>query len=500
MAKRFVSIWFRHLITDWFTLRQPELQAQPFVVNTAISGRMVITAANSIAEQQGIHSGMAVADARAIISSLHVLDDKPGLKDKLLKRIAEWCIRFTPLVGVDPPDGLIFDATGCSHLWGKDSAYIAAIADRFKARGYDVRVAMADTIGTAWALARFGKQSMIIDREQNLTALKNLPPAALRLEMETVELLNKLGLLEISQLINIPRPSLRRRFGPGLLKRLDQSLGNVEELVNPVILPEPYHERLYCMEPIVSLTGIEIGLKRLLEILCQRLQQEQKGLRAACFLCYRVDGKLEKVEIGTNRPSNNVKHLFKLFENKLGTIEPDLGIELFILEAPKVEDHLPVQEELWKTAASIQDLKLSELIDRIAGRFGAGSVNRYLPDEHYWPERSVKLATSLEEKATCEWKTDRPRPLKLLTNPEYIEVTAPIPDYPPMHFRYKGILHKVVKADGPERIEQEWWIQQGDHRDYYSVEDESGHRYWIFRSGHYNSDKKVRWYLHGFFA
>jgi protein ImuB len=61
-------------------------------------------------------------------------------------------------------------------------------------------------------------------------------------------------------------------------------------------------------------------------------------------------------------------------------------------------------------------------------------------------------------------------------------------------------LHKIIKADGPERIEQEWWLQQGQHRDYYSVEDEDGQRYWLFRLGHYDGNKAVQWFLHGFFA
>ena len=78
----------------------------------------------------------------------------------------------------------------------------------------------------------------------------------------------------------------------------------------------------------------------------------------AFFKGYRVDGKIEKIEIGTNRPSCNSKHLFKLFENKIGTIEPALGIELFILEAPKVEDHLTVQEKLWENNGGLDDIQL----------------------------------------------------------------------------------------------------------------------------------------------
>ena len=153
-----------------------------------------------------------------------------------------------------------------------------------------------------------------------------------------------------------------------------------------------------------------------------------------------------------------------------------------------------------KQASGLNNNHLAELIDRISGKIGPNAIHRYLPDEHYWPERSYKKSLSLKEGASTEWKLDRPRPLKLLATPELIEVTAPIPDYPLMLFRHKNKVFKIINADGPERIEQEWWIQDGEHRDYYAVEDEEGGRYWIFRSGHYDADNKLKWYLHGFFA
>jgi protein ImuB len=61
-------------------------------------------------------------------------------------------------------------------------------------------------------------------------------------------------------------------------------------------------------------------------------------------------------------------------------------------------------------------------------------------------------------------------------------------------------LHQITRADGPERIENEWWIDSARHRDYYAVEDEQGARYWLFRSGHYSGLQSSRWFLHGFFA
>src|ERR1700760_1351354 len=105
MQKRFVSIWFRHLTTDWLTLRRPELKEVPFVFAAPERNRMVITAANELAEKQGITVGMAAADAKAIVPSLKVVDEIPGQAAKLLRALGEWCIRYTPLIAVDLPDG-----------------------------------------------------------------------------------------------------------------------------------------------------------------------------------------------------------------------------------------------------------------------------------------------------------------------------------------------------------------------------------------------------------
>jgi protein ImuB len=235
-------------------------------------------------------------------------------------------------------------------------------------------------------------------------------------------------------------------------------------------------------------------------MLCLRLLQDQKGLRQATFRGYRVDGRIEQVQIGTSRASNNVHHLFKLFLLKLPTIEPALGIELFVLEAALVEDVSSYQEKLWESTCGLEDISLAELIDRLVNKIGTNHIHRYLPDEHHWPERSIKKASSLLEPLTTPWNTCTQRPIRLLTVPERIDVTAPIPDYPPMLFRYQGKLHTIKKADGPERIEREWWLEEGQHRDYYRVEDEHGSRYWLFRSGHYSADKAHEWFIHGFFA
>lgn len=495
---RYVSIWFRHLHTDWFSIKSPYLRELPFVLRTPVHGRMVITSLNAKALAQGIFQGMVLADARAIVPNLEVQDDELELTNKLLTKLSEWCIRFSPIVSVDPPDGIIIDASGCSHLWGGDQGYLKTITEKLYAIGFTARASIADTAGLAWGLARYG-QTLISPPGQIRESLFPLPTEALRLETETTDRLYKLGLRKISQFIQFPRTSLRRRFGDHILHQIDKAMGNEMELLVPVQQPEPYQERLPCMEPIVTASGIEYALNHLLEKLCLKLREDQKGVRAAVLKGYRVDGKVEEISIATNKATHHVTHLFKLFEIHIAHIEPALGIELFVLEATAVEDHLPQQEMMWGGAGGFEDTRLTELADNLTNKIGSNALQRYLPDEHYWPERSFRVSASLLEKLTTQWPQDKIRPTQILEKPELIEVTAPIPDYPPMLFRYKGKIHQIVKADGPERIEQEWWIQQGQHRDYYRVEDDQGKRYWLFRLGHYH-DKSYKWFLHGFFA
>lgn len=481
-------------------LRNKHLAGKPFVLTANDHGRKIITEANPLANAKGIHTGMAAADSRALVRNLEIFDDDTAVPEKLLNRLGEWCIRYTPSVMIDLPDGLILDSTGCTHLWGSEENYTKDLIKRLSGFGFHTRAAMADTIGTSWAITHFTKAQLTVAPGENMSALLSLPPAALRLDRTTVEKLEKLGLHQVKNFIGMPRASLTRRFGEDCIKKIGYALGHDMEIRECIHPPEPYQERLPCLEPIVTRTGIDIALEKLLSVICKRLLAEGKGLRSAIFKGYRIDGKTVSLTIGTNKASHNEKHLHHLFSFKIETFEPGPGIELFTLDALKVEDTVAAQTQLWGGVSALGSDQLSELLDRLTIRFGEGHAHRYLPDEHYWPERSVKTAQSLMEKSITEWKTDRPRPLQLLNKPEQVDVTAPIPDYPPMNFRYKGILHKIIHADGPERIEQEWWLQSGEHRDYYCVEDEEGRRYWLFRSGHYEAAKKAGWFLHGYFV
>jgi protein ImuB len=499
MSSRYVAIWFRYLKTDWIIRRNPALANMPFVLYEMNHGRMIVSAANFLAEKKGVYAGAILADARATIPALTIQEDPTAIFEDVIQKMAVWFIRYSPVVAVDAPDGIIINATGCAHLWGGEEEYIGHITTRLQQLGYTIKIAMAGSIGAAWALAHFGVGASIVQHGDEKNALAFLPPVALRIDDEIASRLQKLGLTSIIDTLDIPTPSLRRRFGNQFIKQVQFALGYMEELMVPVELPADYVQRLHALEPIKHAKGIEIALQKLIEQLCAQLQAIEKGLRQCTFKAYRIDGKIVNIDINITRPSNNAVHIFKLLASKIVELAPGPGIELFVVESNTVEPMPTAQEEIWNIETNELDNKnIAELMDRIMNKIGPQQVKRFLPAEHYWPELSIKLAASLQEKQTIPWANNKIRPQRLLKCPEPIMVTAPIPDYPPMLFKHKGKLHRIVKADGPERIEQEWWLQQGLHRDYYYVEDEAGNRFWLFRYGHYDVTKKDQWFLHGY--
>jgi len=500
MPKRFLSLWFRYLLTDWKAVRQPELKGKPFVFAEPDHGRLIVKAATAAAHRFGIEEGMTLADAKVIAPDLVVFDHKKGRKARLLAGLAEWCLRYTPLIMLDPPDGLLLDITGCTHLRGGEREYLKDMVTRLKAIGYEVRPGIADTIGAAWGVARCAQKGLIVPEGGHRNALMPLPPSALRLPTDLLIKLQNLGLDKVGSFVHMPHSVLRRRFQKELVLRLLQALGQEEEFLIPLKEVLPYSERLECPELVRTREAIEIAVFKLLDALCKRLYGEGKGLRQSELIWFRVDGKKGQIGIGTSQASNRTDHLFKLFSLKFDQIEPALGIELFVLEASLVEGVCEQQAGLWAGKPGPESEEIAELIDRIAGRIGNQGIRRYQPAEHYWPERAASPGKHQDNSIDGEWWSDRPRPIQLLEQPELIQAMALTPDYPPKMFKYRGKRHVIVAADGPERIEREWWLEPGEHRDYYIVEDEEGGRYWLFRSGHYDSEAPQLWYLHGYFA
>ena len=377
---------------------------------------------------------------------------------------------------------------------------------------------MADTAGAAWALARFAEKQtdLFCLRNGQRDALASLPVDGLRLDPGTLETFLKLGLRGIGDLYPLPRAPLSRRFGDLPLSRLDQALGRLNEPIEPHRPPPVFRSRISFAEPIGRPEDIAAATDRLILALCRQFEQASAGARKLELALYRVDGSVDRTVIGTSRPNRDAPKLLKLFEEKLGTLDPGFGVELMILGAPEVEEWIGAQDALPETGtptrSSWGEDGTIDLADRLALRLGAENVVRLAPHDSHLPARvqvAVPFAIPVPEGAWARLASMKgARPARLLQQPEEIAVTAMLPDDPPRQFQWHRHNHHIVRIEGPERIADEWWWPRPNGRmmaanivppvrDYYRVEDNDGTRFWLFRDGSVNTAK---WYLHGFCA
>ncbi len=500
MKKRYLAIWFPQLLLDWAIRQYPVRGQSPFALVMAEKGKMKIQAVNAAACQRGVFRGMSLADGRAICPDLDIMDYPWEKQIPFIQAWAAWAIRFTPVTAMDPPEGIFLDISGCAHLWGGEETYLNTILRRIRSLGYQARGAIADTIGAAWALSHYGPSPEYVHQSHQEKALSSLPVEALRIEAPLRQRLHQLGIYRIHHLESISRPALRRRLGAEGLLRLDQLWGDQWEGLNPYQPEAPYQERLSFIDPLATLKGIRRVLEMLLIRLCQRLERENKGMRKVRLNCYRVDDRIERVSVSLSSSSRDPYQVQSLFNDRLPEIRFGMGIELMVLEALIVEPLYPSPSFLWTEKSTGSSKELAPLLDRIRSRIGERSLERYLPTGHHWPENSFRPATSLWESPSLPWPANLPRPVQILDPPLPIEASSLLPDYPPFLFRFQGRALSVAKAEGPERIESEWWWDNsGIYRDYYGVEDQQGIRYWLFRQGDKDSPG-TQWFLHGWFA
>jgi len=500
--RRVLSLWFPRLASER-VLRGLACDG-PFAVVLRAGGGDRLHCLTAAAEGAGLRRGMALADARALCPGLVTRTADPVREAAFLSVLARWAGRWSPLVGREGGDGLVLDATGVAHLFGGEAALADEIAASAARAGLTLRIGLADTRAAAGALARHVARpgpggAALADPGAPLAVLGGLPPAALRLDADTVAALDRLGLRRIRDLVALPRATLARRFGMAAVGRLDQALGVVPEPLAPEAAPPHFGVRLSLPEPIGLLSDLAAGLDRLLARLCPRLEEAGLGARRLRLEMRRVDGSDAVAEIGLARPMRDAAAIAALFRPALEPVEAGFGIDRLRLIATQTE---PMQARQLAArdgggAAAGADA-LADLVTRLGNRLGFENLQRLLPAESHIPERGFLVAAAAWSDAAGDWPAGPPRPLVLFP-PEPADATG---GRPPRHLRWRGMALEVARAEGPERIAPEWWFDdpawRSGLRDYWRVETACGRRLWLFQTPQVGDG--ATWSVQGEFA
>lgn len=522
MIPTILSLWLPHLPTDRIA---PRPNASPRNGSSGEAGLATvdkirnaqrIVAADGVAQAGGIRPGMTLADARAVKPDLAVHPADRPAEAALLEELAAWCSRFTPLVALDGPDGLLLDVTGALHLFGGAGALIETLEAELRVLGFEGRAAVAATPEAAWAFARFGALRLspaLADPKAFRKAVECLPLTALRLEPETVRILAQAGLRQVGDLLWRPRAPLAARFGAGLFARLDGLMGLVKTPISPCCPPPVFVAEQRFASPVVLEADIHRTLEALGRHLCALMERQGKGAREVEARLFRVDGVVKRLAVGTSRPLVEPGDLARLFRERiagLGEEGLDTGygfdvVRLGVLRADPVRRRQEALLANRDTSAGADDL--ADLVDRLGARLGLACVTRLEDRQTHTPERAMAARPAATADAAGRGAAvppgDLARPIRLFARPEPIEAMASVPDGPPQRFRWRRTVHEVAAIEGPERIAPEWWKAEGPRltRDYFRAEDREGRQFWLFREGLFVTETRdPRWFVHGLFG
>ncbi|TWT05962.1 DUF6504 family protein [Reyranella sp. CPCC 100927] len=447
---------------------------RPLVLVSSGAGGARIVALNGAAWRGGLAVGDLLSNARSKVLDLQSRDADPAADDTALRRLALWCLRYTPVVMPWSGHGghsLFLDITGCAHLFGGEPGLLTDLARRLHRFGLHPRLAVADTAGTAWAMARFSLSStqwsdrighqphpeeraqrasrrvgnrthattagttdrdyspsfetpaapapqdevvrghIIVPPGEQGDALRDLPLAALRLDDEAQATLSRLGFRRIGELMRQPRAPFTARFGTALLTRLDQALGRAPEPLSPLEPPPCYRAHAVFAEAIMTQSHVVEATTRLLHTLIPDLERDAVGVRVLRLMLFRLDGDVLALEIGLAAPSRSVQHIIRLIAMRLERLpmglEADFGFEAAALHVLTADRITERQATLGIADDAGEPTGLSALIDRLEHRLGAGTVRRLHPRQSYIPERAV-VALPAAEHPAADWRHKAP--------------------------------------------------------------------------------------------
>jgi protein ImuB len=471
-----------------------------------VKGALRLAAVDQAARSLGLEPGMTLADARARVPELQAVERDEAADRAWLERLADGCVRYTPMVALDAPDGVILDVTGCTHLLGGERGLAADVERRMAALRMTMRPAFAGTPKAAHALARY--QALRAKDEQ--AAIRKLPVAALELAPESTQGLLRAGLKTVGELA-----AIAARFGGEAVTALRELLGEAAKPIKPRMPVAPIVAERRFAEPVAR---TEYALQVLGELTAESARQlEERGEGGRRFEAYffRSDGLVRPLAVETSRPSRDPALVMRLMNERIETlsdpIDPGFGFDLIRLAVPRTEPLAVTQLKL--EGGTAREAEVAALVDRLSTRLGRDRVRRLAPQDTHIPEQMQLALPAVEAgQPAASWPQPAAgeppmRPLHLFDPPQPIDVIAEVPDGPPHRFRWRRKFHEVKRFEGPERVASEWWKRKdgavdnaGFTRDYYRVEDARGRRFWVFRHGLFEEKPMPQWYLHGLFA
>jgi protein ImuB len=494
------------------------------LLTSVVANQPIVSRSCTKAMQAGVRINMPLPLARALCPDAYIEAFDPVRDSGALLTLARWCLRFSPLVGLDYEllkakasetlhdvgsrhYGLTIDLTGTERLHGDITQFSHSLHALLKGRA---RIAVAPTIGGCWALSRYSTNdspSILLSLGDLRDSLRDLSPHALRIDHHRIRQLRDVGITRIGEILDLPRHALAQRFGKKLVYRLEQALGEADERLCTIDSPRRYACSRIFEPPLTNRRGVSIAIQHLFRALVARLSAEKKAAKYFQLTVRDSDDHTTVKELSLAAATSDVALMPSIIEPLIETLKFFGEVRELRLIANHIESTSSEQSTF---SASEQkeptERERRELMNNFCVRIGKDRITRAQLHQSYIPERSFSYESALNsrEEATvaeqCASYSVEERPSILFPSPEPISAISMLPDKPPSYIQWRGRRFSVITGIGPERIAPEWWHlhPQKDRfaeRDYFKIQDELGRWLWVFRD-----QNSLEWFLHGMWA
>lgn len=468
----------------WLCAHFPSLALEVLKMDTTqavatidtVKGRPGLYAVSTAARQAGVEPGMSQNAAQALCPTLTLLPRDPTAEMAALKRLADIGLNFSPWVSLDRPDCLLLEIGSCLTLFGGANRLRQQLRDACLAAGLTPTIAIAPTAAAAELLAGLGLEAQIAEPAQLRSALGPLPIAALALDGKTLTRLGNAGIRRLVDLWRLPRDGLARRYGTGLLQRLDSLLGLQPTALNAFHSPAAFAARRELPIDLTRLEHFFPAVAQLVESWADFLRQRDAVALAVTLDLHHHRRPSTRLELSFRHGNRDAGHCLALLREKLERSPlpaPVLGVELLCSEIVPFQ---PAISSLFaEEPATATDSVWQATLDQVQNRLGHHALQRFAVAADHRPERAQCEQVTQDSKTQT---VSAARPLWLLPMPEPLSADS------------------FTLLSPAERIESGWWDNQALRRDYFIGQDRLGRKLWLFRELSGNRG----WYLHGLFG
>lgn len=449
---------------------------QPLALVTGPAQLRHLHAVNASAARAGLHAGMRLTVAHALLPQLSLAELRPEHAAHAQRFLAAWAYRYSSLVCAQWPACLVLEVRGSFGLLGPWPQIEARLREELQVLGFGHRIALAPTPCAARVFAGL-RDGLALSSPQAMTELLDrVPVRQACLPGDTGERLHRMGIRALRAVRELPRDGLRRRFGLPLLEHLDHLYGQTDEPLQYYTPPDHFDMRVELGFEVESHTALLFPLRRLTGDLGTYLSIRDGGVQRFQLRLEHESHASTDIEVGLLSAERDPGLLFELSRSRLERAQIPAPVLALRLQARELPPFVPATRDLFDRHEQ-QQLPWPQLRERLRARLGDTAVFRVEPAADPRPERAWRRLLG-DAAHVGEAPPRPPRPLWLLSKP------IPLRD---PHVRV---------IEGPERLESGWWDGEDARRDYYVLETSQGQRAWAFAP----PGEQGSWMLHGWFA